>query len=125
MDLLALRQTASNPRQFQFVILEVKLGNNPELYGEVGGQLTRYVSRLEDDFPQFKKCYERVYVQLKEVGLITKPSLPSIEIISPVLGRVIVGGYYGLAEKAVEELSRKCPNLPPLLRMHHRIQIEA
>lgn len=127
MDLLALRQTASNPRQFQFVVLEVKLGNNPELRGEVGAQLTGYVKMLDDDFEQFRKCYERVYVQLKEVGLITQPAFSSIEIIHPhpVLGRVIVGGYYGLAEKAVEELFRKCPDLPRPLRMHHRIQIKA
>ncbi|GAF88238.1 unnamed protein product, partial [marine sediment metagenome] len=41
LDLLALRQKQNN--QFHFFVIEVKLGNNPELRSEVGNQLRGYV----------------------------------------------------------------------------------
>jgi hypothetical protein len=126
MDLLALRQAAPNSRQFQFVALEVKLGNSPELRGEVGDQLDRYVRALEKDFKDFKESYEHVYVQLKDkdVGLITTPTLPSLEIVPGVLGCVIVGGYRGLAEEKLKYLRKEWPDLP-LLQMRQWIKIEA
>jgi hypothetical protein len=122
MDLLALRQTAPNSNQFHFVVLEVKLGNNPELRGKVHGQLTGYVRTLKDHFESFKKCYELVYYQLREVNLITQPAFSSIEIGPRVFGRVIVGGYYGLAKEKVEKWPREWR--PQILQMRNRIEIE-
>ncbi len=103
IDLLALKWVGGD--NFQFCILEVKLGNNPELKGDVIGQLKGYVERIEDYFEAYKKSYERNFEQKRKLGLITVPQ--KVIIIPGVIGIVVVGGYGGIAEKSIKELKSK------------------
>jgi len=105
MDLLALKQAKSN--KFKFVVLEVKLGKNPELKGKVAGQLRGYLGYINKNFDEWKKSYEKTYEQLKKTGLIDKPSYEKIEIIPAVEGYVVVGGYSGIAEERIKDLEQK------------------
>ena len=71
MDLLALvKQADSN---YQFCVIEVKLGNNPELKGDVIDQLKGYKDRIEQEhFEAYKKCYEINFRQKQELGLFDR-----------------------------------------------------
>ena len=110
IDLLALRQT-EKPNEFRFEVVEVKLGNNPELKGVVADQMQGYVDLMEKHFDDFKTCYERTYRQMRSMELLKEPDLPTIDIVLPVKGVIVVGGYPGLARKAQEELILKHPSL--------------
>jgi len=48
MDLLALKQVEA--RKFGFLVIEVKLGNSPELREKVAEQLDFYVSHIRNQF---------------------------------------------------------------------------
>ncbi len=109
MDVLALRQV--NGEQYRFLILEVKLGNNPELKGEVAEQLERYVSHINAHFDSYRDCYERVYFQKKQLGLIDSPSHRAIEIVKDVEARVVVIGYSGMARSATNHLVSAHPSV--------------
>lgn len=63
MDLLALIQVCKQKFDYQFCIIEVKLGNNPELRGGVSFQLNSYVKRITDHFDDYKYCYEKNFKQ--------------------------------------------------------------
>ena len=110
IDLLALRQ-AGTASEYRFEIVEVKLGNNPELRGAVADQLQGYVDLMEQNFDSFKTCYGRTYRQMRSMGLLEKPDVQTIDIVRPVQGVIVVGGYPGLAKKAQEELRRDHPSL--------------
>jgi len=110
MDLLGLKQT--EPGKYQFCVIEVKLGNNPELREDVFQQLKGYVERITRNFPQYKKSYELNFIQKQGLGLM--PSGLKIEIVEGVLGIVVVGGYSGLAEKSIAELKAKHPDIKVL-----------
>ena len=103
MDLLALKRIGGD--DFQFCILEVKLGNNPELKGGVIGQLNGYRKRIENNFEDYKKCYEKNFEQKRRLGLITAPE--NVVIAPGVIGIVVVGHYGGIAEKSIKELKSK------------------
>lgn len=90
MDLLALRQTHGN--QYKFLVLEVKMGNNPELKDKVANQVSAYVNHIDENFSAYKLCYEKHYSQKKKMGFITKPNWEEIEITQGVRGKIIVGG---------------------------------
>ncbi|MBA7700412.1 hypothetical protein ES703_109126 [subsurface metagenome] len=81
MDLLALKQIESNT--YSFLVVEVKLGNNPELKGAVGKQLTDYMTHIQRHFNDYKSCYERQFEQKRKMGLINIPTAKSIEIKKP------------------------------------------
>lgn len=102
-DLLALKKVEGN--NFQFCILEVKLGNNPELKGDVSGQLKGYIKRIENNFEDYKKCYEINFEQKRKLGLIKEPEI--ISIVRGVIGVVVVGGYSGLAKESINVLKGK------------------
>jgi hypothetical protein len=107
MDLLALvKQDDSN---YQFCIIEVKLGNNPELKGEVIKQLKGYINRIEHHFREYKECYEQNFKQKKELGLFGRDLI--VNIIPGVLGIVVVLGYSGLAQKSIATLKEKDPSI--------------
>ncbi|HNX90227.1 MAG TPA: hypothetical protein PKY78_01840 [Candidatus Omnitrophota bacterium] len=110
MDLLGLKQ--AEPGKYQFCVIEVKLGNNPELREDVFQQLKGYVERITRNFPQYKKSYELNFIQKQGLGLM--PSGLKIEIVEGVLGIVVVGGYSGLAEKSIAELKAKHPDIKVL-----------
>jgi len=110
IDLLALRKTDAGSR-FQFVVVEVKMGNNPELSGAVADQIQGYVKTITENFDEFKSCYERTYFQMKAIGLLKAVTFDSIQIETPVKGVIVVGGYPGLARKAESCLRREHPDL--------------
>jgi len=109
LDLLALQKVEDN--KYKFIILEVKLGNNKELENDVAIQLATYVSHIDIHFDDYKNCYEKHYEQKKKLGLFTKPSLGKIEIVKPVEGKIIVGGYSGLAKDKINQLLSNHPEL--------------
>jgi len=107
MDLLALHQVKENKNEYNFCVIEVKLGNNPELKDEVAKQLARYVSHINKNFDDYKYCYEKQYEQKKELGLIIGPKYKSIKIIQPVKGLIVVVGYSGIAKAQIAQLTSK------------------
>jgi hypothetical protein len=108
LDLLALQRVRGD--QYRLLPMEVKLGNNPELSGDVGDQLERYVRRIETRFEAYKQCYEAVYEQLRSLGLI-EAGPNRVEIVPGVTGVVVVGGYNGIAEKSLKQLHKKHPGV--------------
>lgn len=104
IDLLALKQVQGN--QYQFLVLEVKMGNNPELKEKVADQINGYVAHLTEFFIQYKTCYETNYYQKKIWGLFENSPWDSIEIIPDIQGMIIVGGYSGLAKQKIELLKK-------------------
>jgi len=107
--LLILKNTEGN--KYQFIIAEVKLGNNKELEGDVAIQLNGYISHLSQYFQEYKTCYEKQYRQKKELGLILIPAISQIDIIKPVSGIILVGGYSGLAKSKIAKLTASYPNI--------------
>ena len=94
-----------------FSVLEVKMGNNPELRGSVAKQIDQYVAHITEHFNEYKSCYERQYQQKKALGIIEKPDWESIEIIPGVKGMIIVGGYSGIAHEQIHKLESSHHNL--------------
>ena len=111
MDLLALRQVEKNKNEYSFCVIEVKLGNNPELEKEVAIQLDEYVSHIEKNFNDYKYCYEKQYEQKRDLGLIIGPKYNSIKIVRPVKGLIAVVGYSGIAKGQIAQLKSKYPGL--------------
>lgn len=109
LDLLALRQVEGN--KYKFLVSEVKLGNNKELKNKVASQLDDYLKHIKTNFTDYKKCYEIQFSQKKELGLIKIPASNKIEIIEPVEGIILVGGYSGIAKKQISELRTTFPHL--------------
>jgi len=109
LDLLALKQIEEN--KYQFLVMEVKLGNNPELKNKVASQLDGYLKHIQAKFYDYKKCYEKQFEQKRELGLIKKPAINKINIIEPVEGIILVGGYSGIAFKQINELKATYPHL--------------
>lgn len=109
MDLLALRQQQGN--KFRFLVLEAKMGNNPELKDEVANQLNSYITHISDHFVEYKSCYEKYYSQKKILGLLPNSRLDEIDIVPHVEGMIIVGGYSGLAKEQIEVLRKNYPDI--------------
>jgi hypothetical protein len=103
MDLLALVQKENN--NYQFCVIEVKLGNNPELKADVIDQLKGYIQRIEQHFQAYKECYELNFKQKQELGLIDKDLHTSI--VPGVIGIIVILGYSGLAQKSIARLKEK------------------
>jgi len=111
MDLLALRQLGKDKNEYGFCVIEVKLGNNPQLKDEVANQLNDYVSHIEKYFDDYRDCYEKQYEQKRELGLIIGPKYNSIKIARPVKGLIVVVGYSGIAKTQIAQLKSKYPIL--------------
>lgn len=109
MDLLALKQQRGN--QYHFLVLEVKMGNNPELKEDVAFQLKTYIDHITEHFEEYKSCYEKNYSQKRKLGLLKDNLGDSIEIVPPVEGMIIVGGYSGLAKENIQKLKGKYPQI--------------
>ena len=109
MDILALKQVQEN--NYSFLVLEVKMGNNPELKANVAEQISSYMRHVQDNFPEYKYCYEKQYEQKKRLGLISTPQWQQIIIVPEVGGLVVVGVYSGVAREQISELKKAYPNL--------------
>jgi hypothetical protein len=111
LDLLALRQVPGEVSRYRFLIIEIKLGSNPELNGKVGMQLARYKNDFETYFDEFKICYERTYRQMKQTRVFSIPTMDTIEIVRPVDTLVVVFGYSGIADIALKALRAEYPEI--------------
>ncbi|MCI0611528.1 hypothetical protein L0244_00920 [bacterium] len=109
MDLLALRQLDGS--RYSFLVLEVKMGNNPELKSKVAEQVNDYILHIRKHFAEYSYCYEKQYQQKKKLGLITIPPWESINIVPEVDGLIVVGGYSGIAEEQIRILKEKFPDI--------------
>lgn len=109
VDLLALSQVEGN--QYRFLVIEVKLGNNPELKRDVGEQLKSYIGHINAHFKEWKDCYERNYLQVKETGIFDRPLFRNVEILEGAKGLVVVGGYSGIGRKSIDELKKSYPEI--------------
>ena len=70
IDLLALKQIKARENRYQFLVMEVKMGNNPELMGAVAKQLKRYKAHICEYIEDYARCYEQQYVQKRELGIL-------------------------------------------------------
>jgi hypothetical protein len=114
MDLLTLRKKTD--REYQFCVVEVKLGNNPELKSDVIQQLNGYIERISSNFEEYKTCYTNNLRQKQEMGLIDKNL--HVSIVPGVLGVIVVLGYSGIAQKSIRELKGKDPSIKVLHLMN-------
>jgi hypothetical protein len=119
LDLLALKQVDKNKNKYHFLVIEIKLGNNPELKKDVGEQLEGYLTHIQGNFPSWKKCYEENYRQIKKTGIFDIPEYPEIEIVNSTQGVVVVGGYFNIAQKSIKQLE----NLYPDIKVEHMRQL--
>ncbi|MEE8362707.1 MAG: hypothetical protein V3S18_01410, partial [Dehalococcoidia bacterium] len=85
---------------FHFVVIEVKLGSNPELRRKVGKQLSAYVSHVREHIRDYVECYRENYRQKRLIGLLRGDLPDEIEVEERVEGLVVTGGYSQLAEAA-------------------------
>ena len=104
IDLLALKQVQDT--KYQLLVLEVKMGNNPELTDKVAYQLN-----IDEHFLAYKSCYEKQYHQKKIMGFFNKPEWDNIEILPNVHGMIVVGGYSGIAKEQIKVLRTNYPKL--------------
>jgi len=111
MDLLALYHVENSKNEYNFCVIEVKLGNNPQLKDTVAKQLNDYVSHIDKNFDDYKDCYEKQYEQKRNLGLIIGPKYKSIEIVHPVKGLIAVVGYSGIAKGQIAQLKSNHPGL--------------
>jgi hypothetical protein len=110
MDLLALSRKKGN--EFNFCVIEVKLGNNRELEGAVLTQLQGYIERIASNHDAYKRCYELNISQKQALELL--PAALSIDIVPGVIGLIVVGGYSGIADKKVRALVGRNPSIKVL-----------
>lgn len=109
IDLLALARDSVD-RPFHFLVIEVKLGRNPELSAKVGRQLTGYVNHVRNYIKDYADCYRKNYRQKKELGLFGPDLSEYVEIDedrNSVEGLVVVCGYSGLAKQAINNLRKE------------------
>lgn len=107
LDLLALRQRSAN--NFNFEVVEVKLGNNKELKDDVADQLSRYIRHIKSNVSDWTHCYKEVYRQMKVLKLLGTLPWDTIEIEDDVSGLVAVGGYTGMAKESLSNFILKYP----------------
>jgi len=110
MDLLALaRDSASGP--FYFLVIEVKMGKNPELREKVGQQLTDYMGHIRENMEDYVDCYRMNYRQKKSMGLLGAAFPDDVQVEERVEGLVVTGGYSLRSEEATEKLLREHPGV--------------
>jgi len=108
IDLLALRRAETG--EYHFVVFEIKLGRNPELREKAGRQVSNYVKHIREHINDYAYCYEKNYLQKKQLGLLDNTNTPMPDSIlidrepNNVEGIVVAGGYSQLAEKNIEQL---------------------
>ena len=112
MDLLAL--VKKEGADYQFCVIEVKLGNNSEPRERIIDQIKGYVALIEKHFKECKEGYEKNFEQKKILGLFEKNKHVNnldINIVSGVLHKLVIIGYSGLAEIMIKELKKIDPSI--------------
>lgn len=110
LDLLALVRPSAGA-EFNFHVIEVKMGNNPELSEKVAGQLDRYCALVKTNVESWKKGYRKTVEQLRALEFFPSLDLSSLKIGSSVTGSIDVFGYSGIAKTAIRQLKLKRPDL--------------
>lgn len=118
MDILALRHVGEG--NYSFLVIEVKMGNNPDLMGDVAKQINGYLEHIRHYKNDYKLCYEKHYQQKRRLGIITIPESLSISIVPEVDGLIVVGGYSGIARERIKKLQNDYPKLQ-LKQFRHRL----
>jgi hypothetical protein len=112
MDLLALEKKEG--ADYQFCVIEVKLGNNREPGKRIINQIEGYVALIEKHFKECKEGYEKNFKQKKELGLFDKNQYVrnlDVNIVSGVSRALVIGGYSGLAKIMIKELKKIDPSI--------------
>jgi hypothetical protein len=110
IDLLALVRS-KDTGEFNFHVIEVKMGNNPELKKDVASQLDRYLLLVKKNLEVWKQSYRKAVEQLHAVGFYELLDPASLTIGSRVTGSILAFGYPRVARAAVEELKKNRPDL--------------
>lgn len=120
MDLLALKERQNG--KYNFVVLEVKIGNNKELKSEVTYQLESYTRLIENNFEIFKESYEENYRQKRYLNILGYKNdvydedwTKEIEIEDSVEGRVVVGLYSGIGSRYIRDLINDKPKMEKVI----------
>lgn len=125
IDLLALKQGPGEDK-FHFVVIEVKLGRNPELREKVGKQLSGYVEHIRRHMKDYVACYQKNYCQKKELGLFNGNMPDIIEInddAESVEGVVAVCGYSGIAQENIKSLNRAIERNHWSIKVHQMLMM--
>jgi hypothetical protein len=104
-DLLALKRGPTG--KYHFVVIEIKLGRNPELSEKAGKQVSDYVKHISEHMKDYVECYQKNYSQKKELGLFPEELPDRITInedSASVEGIVVACGYSKLAEGNIKSL---------------------
>jgi len=107
VDLLSLKRDSND--KYYFVVIEVKLGRNPELRHKAGEQVSTYVRHIREHIDDYCACYELNYQQKKGLGLFGNEMPDSIVICreqSSVKGLVVSCGYSLVADENIKSLKR-------------------
>lgn len=104
LDLLFLKRSETNSKQYDFLVVEVKLGNNPELKEKVVKQLEDYTGYITDHLDVYKECYLKNYRQKFELGLLeAHPETIEFSDSRKVDGLIFVSGYQGIANESLKD----------------------
>lgn len=79
------------------------------------------MKRIEDNFKDYKECYEKNFKQKRELGMFDSPY--SINIVPGVSGVIVVMGYSELAKKSIEELKQKNSSIK-VIQLNNRLDIK-
>jgi hypothetical protein len=111
VDLLSLKRDSDG--RYHFVVIEAKLGRNPELRHKAGEQVNNYVRHIRENMDDYGDCYELNYRQKKGLGLFSEEMPDSIAINrqkSSVKGLVVSCGYSRIANENIRSLNRVIGN---------------
>jgi hypothetical protein len=111
VDLLSLKRDPDG--KYHFVVIEVKLGRNPELRSKAGEQASTYVRHIRKNMDDYSDCYELNYRQKKGLGLFGEEMPDSIAISreeTSVRGLVVSCGYSLVADENIKRLNRAIRN---------------
>lgn len=117
LDLLALQRVEA--KEYRFLAVEVKLGNNPELdtaHQEKAGersavqQVEGYAEQIEQHFDDYAACYLKNVQQKLALGLLNNwDEAPTI--VRDTRAMLVVVGYSGIAQPHLEVIAKDHPAL--------------
>lgn len=113
MDVLALRRDDASG-QYKFVVVELKLGANPAVEGDVIAQCRRYADHLSGDVAaDYAATYRLNYEQMRAFGFYRGAGMPAtVKIETGGVGKVVVIAHAapGL-DATIERLQKDNPDV--------------